>query len=280
MEPMVVMAAKAAQTVGAELLKAHQQRHRLDFQVESKGLAGYVTRLDKLAEELLIQTLSKSYPKHSFLGEESGFQSGKGNDAEWCWVIDPLDGTANFVHGFPHFCISIAVQHKGATQHGVIYDPIRDELFSASRGRGAMLNQRRMRLASTDTSPADLRDTFLAVGHPYRVQRDGEIVSYAQQHCASLMAVIEAGAQFRRAGSAALDLAYVAAGRFDGFFELGLQPWDIAAGELIVREAGGTVVDARGGEQSMKNGQVIATSMRLLKPLMQAVVPAWGEATR
>lgn len=273
---MVVMAARAAQTVGNEILKAHQNRHKLDLQVESKGINGPVTRVDRYIEELVIATLKKSYPKHSFLGEEFGLQEGQGNDADWCWVIDPLDGTLNFINGFPHFCVSLAVQHKGVTQHGVIYDPVKDEMFSASRGRGAVLNQRRIRMVPKDS----LENTFLAVGHAYNAQRNGEVISYAEQHFASLLAVTKAGAQIRRGGSAALDLAYVAAGRFDGFFELGLKPWDIAAGELMVEEAGGTVVDARGGTDSMHNGQVIATSMKLLKPLMQAVVPAWGAAAK
>ena len=191
-------------------------------------------------------------------------------------MIDPLDGTQNFINALPHFCISIAVQHKGVTQHGVIYDPVRDELFSASRGRGAVMNQRRIRVNVKE----NLDKTFLAVGHPYRAQREGEIVSYAEQHFASLLAVTQAGAQIRRAGSAALDLAYVAAGRFDGFFELGLKPWDIAAGELIVKEAGGVIVDARGGNDSLVNGQVLACSLKMLKPLMQTVVPAWGAAAK
>ncbi|MDQ8935237.1 inositol monophosphatase family protein [Acinetobacter rudis] len=276
MEPMVVMAARAAQTVGQELLKAHQNRHKLDLQVEEKGIDGPVTRVDRYLEQLTIDTLRKSYKSHSFLGEEFGLQEGKGHDADWCWVIDPLDGTLNFINGFPHFCISIAVQHKGVTQHGVIYDPVKDELFSASRGRGAMMNQRRIRVNIKDS----LENTFLAVGHAYRAKRNGEIISYAKNHFDSLLAVTEAGAQYRRSGSAALDLAYVAAGRFDGYFELGLKPWDIAAGELIVKEAGGTVVDARGGTDAMQNGQVIASSMKMLKPLMQAVVPAWGEAAK
>lgn len=276
MEPMVVMAARAAQTVGQELLKAHQNRHKLDLQVEEKGIDGPVTRVDRYLEQLAIDTLRKSYKNHSFLGEEFGLQEGKGHDAEWCWVIDPLDGTQNFINGFPHFCISIAVQHKGVTQHGVIYDPVRDELFSASRGRGAVMNQRRIRVNVKDS----LENTFLAVGHPYRAKRAGEIVSYAEQHFASLLAVTEAGAQIRRGGSAALDLAYVAAGRFDGFFELGLKPWDIAAGELILKEAGGVVVDARGGNNSFENGQVLACSVKLLKPLMQTVVPAWDKAAK
>ncbi|OTG88006.1 inositol monophosphatase [Acinetobacter sp. ANC 4558] len=276
MEPMVVMAARAAQTVGQELLKAHQNRHKLDLQVEEKGIDGPVTRVDRYLEQLTIDTLRKSYKNHSFLGEEFGFQEGKGHDADWCWVIDPLDGTLNFIHGVPHFCISIAVQHKGITQHGVIYDPVKDELFSASRGRGAMLNQRRIRVNIKDS----LENTFLSVGHAYRAKRNGEVISYAKNHFESLLNVTEAGAQYRRTGSAALDLAYVAAGRFDGYFELGLKPWDIAAGELIVKEAGGTVVDARGGSESMENGQVLACSMKMLKPLMKAVVPAWGEAAK
>ncbi|MEY2863808.1 MAG: hypothetical protein RLY58_1515 [Pseudomonadota bacterium] len=276
MEPMVVMAAKAAEKVGGELMKAHQNRHKIDLQVTSKGIDGPVTRLDRYAEELLIATLKKAYPKHSFMGEEFGFQEGVGEDADWCWIIDPLDGTQNFVHGFPHFCISIAVQHKGVTQHGVVYDPVRDELFSASKGQGAILNQRRMRISDKPV----LDDAFLAVGHPFKAMRNGQVVSFAEQHFASLLAVTQAGASVRRGGSAALDLAYVAAGRVDGFFELGLKPWDIAAGELLVREAGGTVVDARGGQESMDNGQVIACSMKMLKPLMQTVVPAWGDAAR
>ncbi|MBF7689060.1 inositol monophosphatase family protein [Acinetobacter rathckeae] len=276
MEPMVVMAARAAQLVGQELLKAHQNRHKLDLQVEEKGIEGPVTRVDRYIEQLTIDTLRKSYKNHSFLGEEFGLQEGKGHDADWCWVIDPLDGTLNFIQGLPHFCISIAVQHKGVTQHGVIYDPVRDELFSASRGRGAVLNQRRIRVNVKES----LENTFISVGHAYRAKRGEEVVSYAKQHFDAMLAITEAGAQFRRGGSAALDLAYVAAGRFDGFFELGLKPWDIAAGELIVKEAGGIVVDARGGSDSMQNGQVIATSMKMLKPLMQAVTPSWKDAVK
>jgi myo-inositol-1(or 4)-monophosphatase len=276
MEPMVVMAARAAQLVGEELLKAHKNRHMLDLQVEEKGIDGPVTRVDRYIEQLTIDTLKRSYKNHSFLGEEFGLQEGKGHDADWCWVIDPLDGTQNFINGFPHFCISIAVQHKGVTQHGVIYDPVRDELFSASRGRGAMLNQRRIRVNVTDT----LDNSYLAVGHPFKALRGEEVVSYAEQHFASLLAVTKAGANIRRGGSAALDLAYVAAGRFDGYFEVNLKPWDLAAGELMVREAGGTVVDARGGQDSFSNGQVFACSMKLLKPLMKAVIPAWGDAVK
>ena len=194
MEPMVVMAARAAQLVGQELLKAHQNRHKLDLQVEEKGIDGPVTRVDRYLEQLAIDTLRKSYKNHSFLGEEFGFQEGKGHDADWCWIIDPLDGTLNFINGVPHFCISIAVQHKGITQHGVIYDPVKDELFSASRGRGAMMNQRRIRVNVKDS----LENTFMSVGHAYRAKRNGEVISYAKNHFDSLLNVTEAGAQYRR----------------------------------------------------------------------------------
>lgn len=274
MEPMVVMAARAAQTVGAEILKAHTNRHKIDLDIESKGLDGLVTRIDKFSEELTIETLKKSYPKHSFLGEEFGLQEGVGEDADWCWVIDPLDGTQNFVHGLPHFCVSIGVQHKGVTQHGVIYDPVRDELFSASRGKGAAMNQKRLHVTKRET----LEGGFFTTGHPTEKQRGGEVVSYAKEHFESLRAVAEAGAQVRRLGSAALDLCYVAAGRFDGFFEISLKPWDICAGELIVREAGGLVVDHKGGNHAMETGSVFACNIKLLKPLMQTVVPIWGDA--
>lgn len=273
MEPMVVMAARAAQTVGQELLKAHQNRHKLELHVEEKGIDGPVTRIDRYLEELTIETLKRSYKNHSFLGEEFGFQSGKGNDADWCWIIDPLDGTLNFIQGIPHFCISIAVQHKGVTQHGVIYDPVRDELFSASRGQGAILNQRRIRITPVDS----LNNTTIAVGHAYRTLRNGDVHSYAAEHFESLLAITQAGSQFRRSGSAALDLAYVAANRYQGFFELGLKPWDIAAGELIVQEAGGAVVDAQGGNESLETGQVIASSLKMLKPFMQTIVPSWNK---
>ena len=170
---MVVMAARAAQTVGQELLKAHQNRHKLDLQVEEKGIDGPVTRVDRYLEQLTIDTLRKSYKNHSFLGEEFGMQEGKGHDADWCWVIDPLDGTQNFVHGVPHFCVSIAVQKNGITEHGVVYDPVRDELFSASRGRGSLMNQRRLQVSERKTIEGGLFTT----GHPYECMVGEECVS-------------------------------------------------------------------------------------------------------
>ena len=274
MEPMVVMAANAAKKVGHEILRAHQNRHRLDLAVESKGLDGLVTQIDRYAEELTIATLKESYPNHSYLGEEFGLQEGKGNDADWCWVIDPLDGTQNFVHGVPHFCVSIAVQKNGITEHGVVYDPVRDELFSASRGRGSLMNQRRLQVSERKTIEGGL----FATGHPYERMVGEECVSFARQHFASLQAICENGGQVRRFGSAALDLCYVAAGRYDGYFEMSLKPWDVAAGELIVTEARGVVVDHKGAPNVMTTGSVFACNMKLLKPLMQLVVPRWENA--
>ena len=273
---MVVIASQVAQKVGYEILKAHQNRHRMDIVVESKGLDGLVTQIDRYAEELTISLLKESYPNHSYLGEEFGLQEGKGSDKDWCWVIDPLDGTQNFVHGVPHFCVSIAVQKNGVTEHGVIYDPVRDELFSASRGQGARLNQRRLSVSERKTIAGGLFTT----GHPYERMIDGVRTSFARQHFAALQAICENGGQVRRFGSAALDLCYVAAGRFDGYFEMSIKPWDIAAGELIVSESRGVVVDHHGANNAMTTGSVFACNIKLLKPLMQLVVPTWEGALK
>ncbi|WP_434353370.1 inositol monophosphatase family protein [Psychrobacter sp. HD31] len=272
MEPMVVMAARAAQKVGGEILNAHKNRHKIELNIESKGLDGLVTRIDRYSEELTIEMLKQSYPNHSFLGEEFGLQEGKGEDADWCWVIDPLDGTHNFVHGYPHFCVSIAVQHKGVTQHAVVYDPVKDELFTASRGKGAMLNQRRLQVSDRK----EINGAFFTTGHPYERKVGEDVKPFIKQHFDSLAKICEMGGQVRRTGSAALDLCYVAAGRFDGYFEMSIKPWDIAAGELIVNEARGVVVDHKGAHEAMKTGSVFACNIKLLKPLMQAVVPVWG----
>lgn len=271
MEPMVVILARAAKKVGQEILKAHENRHRLDFNTQSKGLDGLVTDIDRYAEELTIETLKYNYPKYSFLGEEFGLQQGVGADAEWCFVIDPLDGTRNFVAGFPHFCVSIGAQKNGKTEHGVVYDPVRDELFSASRGQGAKLNQRRLSVSKLDS----IKGGLFATGHPFEREIDGVYKSHMPEHFNSLLAIAQNGGQIRRTGSAALDLCYVAAGRFDGYFEMSIKPWDICAGELIVNEARGVVVSHTGAADAMKQGSVFAANVKLLKPLMQAVLPTW-----
>ena len=271
MEPMVVIASQVAQKVGYEILRAHQNRHRIELMVESKGLDGLVTQIDRYAEELTIKLLKESYPNYSYLGEEFGLQEGKGNDKDWCWIIDPLDGTQNFVHGVPHFCVSIAVQKNGITEHGVVYDPVRDELFTASRGQGARFNQRRLQVSELTTIAGGLFTT----GHPYERIIDGKKVSFASQHFQSLQVICGNGGQVRRLGSAALDLCYVAAGRFDGYFEMSIKPWDIAAGELIVNEAHGTVVSRTGENNAISLGSIFACNPKLLKPLMQLVIPTW-----
>lgn len=274
MEPMVVIASEVAKKVGHEILKAHDNRHRIDLGVESKGLDGLVTKVDRYAEELTISLLKESYPKHSFLGEEFGLQEGRGADVEWCFVIDPLDGTQNFVHGVPHFCVSIGIQHKGVTEHGVVYDPMRDELFTASRNRGARLNQRRLSVSGRTTIAGGLFTT----GHPYERMMGENRTSFIRQHFASLAVICEQGGQVRRTGSAALDLCYVAAGRFDGYFEMNIKPWDVCAGELIASEAKAVVVDHKGANNAMQTGSVFACNAKLLKPLMQAVIPTWENA--
>lgn len=274
MEPMVVIMARTAKKVGYEILKAHDNRHRLDFGIQSKELDGLVTKIDRFAEELTVQTLQENYPNYSFLGEEFGLKKGKGADGDWCFIIDPLDGTQNFVHGYPHFCVSIAVQHNGVTEHGVVYDPVRDELFSATRGRGAKLDQRRLQVSSLDTIAGGLFTT----GHPFERLVNDVPTSFAKEHFDSLKAVCKAGGQVRRTGSAALDLCYVAAGRFDGYFEMSIKPWDIAAGELIVSEARGVVVDHTGANNAMQTGSVFACNAKLLKPLMTTVIPTWANA--
>lgn len=274
MEPTVVIMARAAKKVGMEIMRAHNNRHRLDLGIESKGVDGLVTKIDRYAEELTIATLKENYPDYSYLGEEFGLKQGKGKNASWCFVIDPLDGTQNFVHGVPHFCVSIALQHNNITEHGVVYDPVRDELFSASRGKGALLNQRRLWVSARE----QLDGAFLTTGHPYEKVIDGARVSFADAHFASLSAVCKQGAQVRRTGSAALDLCYVAAGRFDGYFEMSIKPWDIAAGELIVKEAKGVVVDHHGGDNALQTGSIFACNKKLLKPFMQTVLPHWGSA--
>lgn len=272
MEPMVVIVARAAKKVGGEILKAHENRHRFELGIESKGLDGLVTKIDRYAEELTIQTLKENYPNHSYLGEEFGLKEGKGKDADWCFIIDPLDGTQNFAYGVPHFCVSIGVQKNGVTEHAVVYDPIRDELFTASRGRGAKLNQRRLQVSDKK----ELNGAFFTTGHPYERIIDGVRTSFATEHFNALSAVCKSGAQVRRTGSAALDLCYVAAGRFDGYFEMSVKPWDICAGELIVKEAKGVVADHKGGDNAMGVGSIFACNVKLLKPLMQTVLPAWG----
>ncbi len=232
--------------------------------VERKARHDYVSDVDKACEAEIVREIRRYYPDHAFLCEESG-QTG---DSDHVWVIDPLDGTSNYLHGLPHFAVSIALQVNGRTEHGVVYDPIRDELFSASKGGGAFLNNKRIRVSAR----GGLDGAVLATAFPFR-QRD-RLQAYARV----FQAVFSRIEDIRRAGTASLDLAWVAAGRMDGYFELGIKPWDVAAGSLIVREAGGVVLDFDGNDSPEESGSVIAAPYKVMTPLRKLISEKWNTA--
>ncbi len=264
MQPMLNIALRAARKAGDLIVRAGERLDRVS--VQSKGQNDFVSDIDREAEAKIIDTLRATYPDHAFLGEESG-DSGS-DDSEYQWVIDPIDGTTNFLHGIPHYAVSLACLHKGRVEHAVIIDPCRQEEFTASRGQGAQLNGKRIRV-----SPRPGMDGALfATGIPYKGRNDDHMDAYM----ASLQAVASTSAGLRRAGSAALDLAYVAAGRVEGFWEVGLQRWDIATGVLIVREAGGLVCDFQGGNRYLDTGNIVSANGKLLKPLLQTLAPHLG----
>jgi myo-inositol-1(or 4)-monophosphatase len=226
------------------------------LQVSKKGPADFVSAADLRAERILRTELQKARPRFGFVLEEQG--EIKGVDEHNRWIIDPLDGTTNFLHGIPHFAISIAQERDGEVIAGVIYEPVRDEMFWAEKGAGAYLNDRRLRVSAR----ADLAESLIATGLPFKGR------ATHPRYLDTLKAVMERVAGIRRFGSAALDLAYVAAGRYDGFWEYGLSRWDIAAGVLLVREAGGFVADLEGGDADvLATGNVLAANSQLLAPL-------------
>ena len=238
--PAVNVAVRAARAAGAVILR---YLNRVDsLKVEEKARMDFASEVDRLAESEITKELRRAYPDHAILAEESG-ATGKSDKV---WVIDPLDGTHNYLRGFPHFCVSIGFLDHGDPVHGVIYDPLRDELYTASKGDGAFLNDRRMRVTKRET----LAGALLCTGFPFR-QRP-----HLDAQLAMLRALLSEAEDVRRTGSAALDLAYVAAGRFDAFWERGLNSWDIAAGALLVREAGGFVTGADGEANFLKTGSI------------------------
>lgn len=265
--PILNIAVKAARKAGAVINRGALSIERL--QVAKKGHNDFVTEVDQAAEQVILDVLFTAYPNHTALTEESGHVAGPNfhgdlENAEFVWVIDPLDGTTNFIHGFPQYAVSIALQHHGQTQHGVVYDPTRNELFTASRGRGAYLNDRRLRVSSC----IRLAESLLGTGFPFRASHDNaDLERYVNLF--RLMALRCAG--IRRPGAAALDLAYVAAGRFDGFWEAGLKPWDIAAGALLVQEAGGLVSDWHGESAYLATGEVIAGTPKVLAQIVATI---------
>lgn len=259
MEPLLNIAVSAARQAGDIIVRYMEQVDRL--KITAKSSQDYFSEVDIKAEQAIINAIHKAYPNHGILAEESGTQEG---DGESIWIIDPLDGTSNYLHGFPYFSVSIALQVKGRIEHGVIYDPLRHECFAASRGRGARLNDRRIRVSKQ----TQLQASLLGTGVPFRD------VALAQRYLPSFEAMMGKCAGVRRTGSAALDLAYVASGRLDGFWEFGLRPWDIAAGSLLIREAGGLISDVHGGDDFLKIGDVVAGTPKVFKSLLQTISPA------
>jgi len=262
--PVVNVAIEAAHAAG-EIMR-RQLKHVDAIPVDLKARHDYVSEVDRACEAEIVREIKRFHPDHAFLCEESG-ASGEGDIV---WVIDPLDGTSNFLHGLPHFAVSIAQQVKGRTEHAVVYDPMRDEMFSASRGSGAYVNNNRMRV----TARKSLEGAILATAFPFR-NRD-KLQAYGRIF-QSVFAQVE---DFRRAGTASLDLAWVAAGRMDGFFEIGLKPWDVAAGALLVREAGGVVLDFEGNDGVEDAGTIIAAPYKIMTLLRQLIAAKWKPGKR
>jgi myo-inositol-1(or 4)-monophosphatase len=253
--PHVTIAARAARSAGNVILR---YMNRIDgLHVVEKQQWDFVSEVDKLAEAEIIKELRRAYPDHAILAEESG-QTGKG---PLTWVIDPLDGTHNYLRGIPHFCVSIALLDKGVPIHAVVFDPLRDELYTASKGDGAYLNDRRMRVGKRE----NLGGAMIATGFPFR-QR-----AHLDAQLDMTRAILGQAEDIRRSGSAALDLAYVAAGRYDGYFEIGLKPWDVAAGVLLVHEAGGRYCDFAGRDGIPASGNIIAGNLNVAKAMVDAI---------
>ena len=256
MHPMLNIAVRAARRAGSIINRASLNGGALN--VRAKRVNDFVTQVDQAAEEAIIETVRKAHPDHGFLAEESGKTPG---EAEYVWIIDPLDGTTNFIHGFPQYCVSIAVEHRGALAHGVVYDPVKNELFTASRGRGAFLNDRRIRVSKCTR----LKESLVGTGFPFKE------LSRLDLYTGQLRNLIQGSAGVRRAGAAALDLAYVACGRLDAFWEMGLSPWDMAAGALLIQEAGGLVGDFSGEARYLQSGDMSAATPKVFPQLLEAL---------
>ncbi len=258
LHPMLNVAIKAARAAGAIINRA-----ALDVEsvrVAQKQVNDFVTEVDKASEQAIIDTLLNAYPQHSILAEESGSEHGSRN-SDYVWIIDPLDGTTNFIHGFPFYCVSIALAYKGKIEHAVVYDPSRNDLFTATKGRGAYLNERRIRVSKR----TQLKDCLISTGFPFR--RGDNF----KQYMLLLGDVMQRTAAVRRPGAAALDLAYVAAGFADGFFESGLSIWDVAAGSLLVTEAGGLVGNFTGEADFLEQKECLAANPRIYGALIPVV---------
>lgn len=256
LKPAVNIMVKAARAAGNVILR--HVSHLDGLNIVEKGRQDYASEVDALAEKEILRELRRAFPDHAFLCEESGALG----QARYTFVIDPLDGTSNFLHGIAHYSVSIALLEGDEPLHAVIYDPQRNEVFTASRGSGAYLNERRIRVSARP----ELEGAMLVTGFPPRERKR----IAAQLEATRLM--LEEAEDVRRTGSAALDLAYVACGRVDAYFEAGLKPWDIAAGMLLVREAGGRYCDFDGGNNSLRNGQLIAANLRLSEQVQKRII--------
>ena len=258
MHPMLNTAVTAARKAGDIISRYADRVDQLDIQ--EKEQSDFVSQVDKMAEDAIIDTLRYAYRDHSILAEESGRHKG---DSSYEWIIDPLDGTTNYLYGIPQYAVSIALTRDGKLFQSVIYNPANGDLFTASRGQGAMINNKRMRV----TPRKSIENALLVTGIPYKANQDMDL------YLETLKAVVPGTAGIRRPGSAALDLAYVAAGRYDGFWEFGLNAWDIAAGVLLVQEAGGLVSDMHGGDDHMTSGNIIAASPKVFRDMHKRIHP-------
>jgi myo-inositol-1(or 4)-monophosphatase len=258
MNPVLTIAKRAALSAGRILLRHFDHLERLT--ITTKQRSDFVSEADVQAEREIVQTLRKTYPSHGILAEESGERSGQD---DYQWLVDPLDGTTNFLHGIPHFAVSIAFRHRNRLEAALVYDPIRQEMFVASRGESAQVNDRRIRVSNVIA----MENALLGTGFPFR----------HPQHQPAYLGVFNAlmgrCLEIRRAGAASLDLAYVAAGRLDGFWEIGLKPWDLAGGALLVLEAGGLISDFAGGNDFLQSGNVVAGAPKVFKALLQEMQP-------
>lgn len=263
---MLNIAIRAARNAGSIITR---YMDRLDgLNVSAKGHNDFVSEVDRQAELEIIQTIQKAYPDHGILAEESRPEP---SDHDYLWIIDPLDGTTNYLHGFPQFAVSIALQYKGSLEQAVIYDPLRQELFTATRGAGAYLNEKRIRVSKSG-SKTGLTGTLLGTGFPFKWPE------HLDTYLLTFKSLLVQTAGIRRAGSAALDLAYVGAGRLDGFWEIGLSPWDMAAGILIIQEAGGLVSDFGGGRDFLKTGNLVAGTPTVFKAILNDIQPHLSES--
>jgi myo-inositol-1(or 4)-monophosphatase len=258
---MLNTAVKAARRAASIINRASFDIDRV--KVVEKQQNDFVTEVDRAAEQAIIEVLKTAYPDHAILAEESGPSANLHDENENVWIIDPLDGTTNFIHGFPQYCVSIALRQRGVITQAVVYDPTRNELFTASKGAGAFLNDKRIRVTRRDK----LADSLVGTGFPFRPGDD------IDEYLKMFRAMTERTAGLRRAGSAALDLAYVACGRFDGFFEKGLKPWDMAAGSLLVTEAGGIVANYKGESDYLERGDVIAGTPKICAQMIALLSP-------